>query len=63
MLNTIVHLIQFTNLGNNLDVADASTYRDTQLVSVDYTAKRDAEPLAALSLAQEIVIAREDDSP
>ena len=63
MLNAIAYVVQFTGLGNDLDVADTSTDRDTQSVSVDYTAKRDAGPLATLSLAQKVVIACEDDSP
>ena len=63
MLNAIAHLVQVTDLGNDLNVADTATNRDTQLVCVDYAAKRDAGSLATLSLAQKIVVACDDDTP
>lgn len=53
------HIVRFTRLCDEYEVADAITYRRMKLVSVDNAAKRSSVTLALCGLDKQVVVLRE----
>lgn len=61
-LDPVSHVLGLASLGDELEISDARTDRDPELVSVDDAREVDRLPLSPRGLPKEVVVTGEEDA-